>query len=197
MGWDGNFLQQAVDTCTNPSGEIQDCPLFEIQSEDVYSSCTFPIPPALSSECAALSGPMTAIPGNVQISPGPGYAKPGGSAPEAPALSLSADSLIASTGTFVPGVAFASVATESPSSPPPSLPSSSVAAPTPTPEGPHTLLPGQKILSTTYSTYSQQVVEIIFIEEEVTVTVDDFATMPTPAVKHKRERARRNVAGRR
>ncbi|KAH0122003.1 hypothetical protein KCU82_g22542, partial [Aureobasidium melanogenum] len=33
MGWDSSdFLQSAVDTCTNASGQIQDCPLFDIQT---------------------------------------------------------------------------------------------------------------------------------------------------------------------
>ncbi|ORY82435.1 hypothetical protein BCR37DRAFT_347273, partial [Protomyces lactucae-debilis] len=30
-GWDPAFLQQAIDTCTSSSGQMQDCPLFDLQ----------------------------------------------------------------------------------------------------------------------------------------------------------------------
>ncbi|KAF2703049.1 hypothetical protein K504DRAFT_508453 [Pleomassaria siparia CBS 279.74] len=73
-GWDVDFLQQAINTCTNPSGMIQDCPLFNIQTEDEAAKCKFEIPEALKGDDCV--GPAPAMCGNPKIQPGPGYADP-------------------------------------------------------------------------------------------------------------------------
>jgi hypothetical protein len=39
MGWDEDFLGQAVKQCTNPSGEISDCPLFTLQDDAKADQC--------------------------------------------------------------------------------------------------------------------------------------------------------------
>jgi hypothetical protein len=44
MGWNRDFLQQAVDTCTNDSGEVSDCPLFTLQSDGDAAKCTLQLP---------------------------------------------------------------------------------------------------------------------------------------------------------
>lgn len=63
MGWDVDFLQDAVDTCTNPSGEIEDCPLFTIQSLADAQACQIDIPADLASDNTA--GPAASLPGSV------------------------------------------------------------------------------------------------------------------------------------
>ncbi|CAD6446809.1 bdc05db1-fbf9-4a7b-826c-2364a3f825b4 [Sclerotinia trifoliorum] len=134
MGWEESFLQNAVDTCTNLSGEISDCPLFDIQDASVYGSCSFEMPADLVND--EINGPMATLPGNVPVQYGPGQASSdtpgeptavasstssakGSSAaftttsPSAivPTLSHSAGStIVASLGeTYVPGGVFAAV----------------------------------------------------------------------------------------
>ncbi|KAF2157539.1 hypothetical protein K461DRAFT_299390 [Myriangium duriaei CBS 260.36] len=73
MGWEStDFLQQAVDTCTNLSGNIQDCPLFNIQSDATAAQCTFDVPEAVAND--NVSGPRSGLPVSVPIQSGPAYA---------------------------------------------------------------------------------------------------------------------------
>lgn len=53
MGWERPFLQSAVNNCTNLSGQIEDCPLFDIQSSDDFSSCKIKLPDALAKEAVS------------------------------------------------------------------------------------------------------------------------------------------------
>lgn len=72
--WPTGFLQQAVDTCTNPSGQVQDCPLFNLQDDSIAAQCTFPEPSALAADNPA--GPRQGLVGNIPIQAGPGPASP-------------------------------------------------------------------------------------------------------------------------
>ena len=71
-GWDVDFLQSAVNTCTNPSGNIADCPLFTLQTEEEGAKCLFEVPEVLALDNCA--GPADALCGNVPIQVGPEYA---------------------------------------------------------------------------------------------------------------------------
>ncbi|KJZ74487.1 hypothetical protein HIM_06083 [Hirsutella minnesotensis 3608] len=86
MGWNRDFLQQAVNTCTNPSGRIEDCPLFDIMGKGEAVSCNLqsPMPPALHTE--DVEGPMMRLPGGGGSGGGdkPSYVAP--PAPPAPTL---------------------------------------------------------------------------------------------------------------
>lgn len=75
MGWDVDFLQSAVDTCTNLSGRIEDCPLFDIQDESVWGTCSIDIPSNIKGD--DVTGPMDALPGDNPIQSGPGLATSG------------------------------------------------------------------------------------------------------------------------
>lgn len=78
-GWDVDFLQNAVETCTNLSGEISDCPLFSLQPDSSATTCSAPVPsPLKNDDCA---GPRDGICGNVPIQSGPAYATTFGSSP--------------------------------------------------------------------------------------------------------------------
>ncbi|RDL38745.1 uncharacterized protein BP5553_03085 [Venustampulla echinocandica] len=203
MGWDSDFLQKAADTCTNPSGRIEDCPLFTIQDEDAYSSCKVPssnIPIAAAKD--QLLSKLSSLPGNVQIFAGPGRAGGGSAAPSidlpspkkpsapaptsdivpvVPTVSYKA-ATSASSGAYVPGGAFA----EQPSSP--------AAAVTPAPNA-ASLGPSESFFSTQYATKGNTVEEVFWVEEEVTTTIFATETMTAGANKgrkrhlHKHRRA--------
>lgn len=49
-GWEDGVLEEATKKCTNPSGMIQDCPIFDIQTEIEQNLCSFDIPSLLQSE---------------------------------------------------------------------------------------------------------------------------------------------------
>lgn len=70
MGWESaDFLGQAINTCTSMTGEIQDCPLFTIQSDSTAAQCTFPMPGGLEND--DLMGPRDGLPIDVPIQYGP------------------------------------------------------------------------------------------------------------------------------
>jgi hypothetical protein len=69
-GWNEAFLQQAVDTCTNMSGRIEDCPIFDIQPEEAQRNCKMEVPSVLANEkVAGAVGDL--LPGGVPIQYGP------------------------------------------------------------------------------------------------------------------------------
>ena len=69
MGWESqDFLQQALDTCTNQSGEISDCPLFTIDRESP-KDCKFETPKELKDDDC--HGPRDGLPVDVPIQYGP------------------------------------------------------------------------------------------------------------------------------
>ena len=80
-GWEPDFLQEAIDTCTNESGELSDCALFvdngPLLSEDEQRDCKFVEPLALVAE-NVVAKTMTELPGGVQIQDGPESATPAG-----------------------------------------------------------------------------------------------------------------------
>ncbi|KAK4551233.1 hypothetical protein LTR86_011280 [Recurvomyces mirabilis] len=70
MGWtSAKFLQKALDTCQNLSGMIQDCPLFDLQSDSIGANCTFVMPESLRNEDPF--GPRHGLPGNNPVQYGP------------------------------------------------------------------------------------------------------------------------------
>ncbi len=121
MGWDENFLQDAVNTCTNPSGKIEDCPLFNI---DLASSlqCSMPLPQNIAAE--NVTGPrLKELPGNLPVLSGTLTVNPSAASPLVPTLSYSPGSTASVNGTYQPGeVFYASHATSSTLTPAPSTP---------------------------------------------------------------------------
>ncbi|RAL09206.1 DUF1996 domain-containing protein [Aspergillus homomorphus CBS 101889] len=73
-GWDSEVLQQAVNTCTNMSGEVSDCPIFNLQSDEKQDQCHFPVPDALKNE--DVNYHKGGLPNNLAIQSGPAYASP-------------------------------------------------------------------------------------------------------------------------
>lgn len=196
MGWDPEFLQQAVDTCTNLSGEIQDCPLFTIQDSSVYNSCNITVPADLTSE--DVTGPMSELPGNVAIQSGPALAIEGltvgatgvasstaSSTNAVPTLPVSAGSTIyaSASETYAVGGVFdilstsstsipssSSVATSSSSS------SSSVVTPAAMLSSAVSSAAAETFVSTQWTTSGHAAIEIFWAEETVTVTAPAVVT---------------------
>ncbi|KAI1485875.1 hypothetical protein F5X96DRAFT_290900 [Biscogniauxia mediterranea] len=81
-GWDEDFLQSAIDQCTNLSGRVEDCSVFTnngpLQTLDEMTSCKFEMPSVLADEDCATAN-LTSLPGNVQIQYGPQPATAGSS----------------------------------------------------------------------------------------------------------------------
>lgn len=71
-GWEPGVLEQAVEQCTNPSGEVEDCAVFDIQSEDDQRQCTFDMPTILKNEKVTLTS--GGLPNKLAIQWGPSYA---------------------------------------------------------------------------------------------------------------------------
>ena len=70
MGWDQDLLQRAVDQCTNDSGRVEDCPVFNLIPDSQAEGCR--IEPEVDEP---VSGNLTALPGCNPVQPGP-TAKP-------------------------------------------------------------------------------------------------------------------------
>jgi hypothetical protein len=68
-GWDVPTLQKAVTTCTDSSGVIEKCPVFEFFSNDVTNGCR--VPPSVHEEVFGL---LPKLPGCNGIQSGPANA---------------------------------------------------------------------------------------------------------------------------
>ncbi|KAI1084194.1 hypothetical protein F5B20DRAFT_568250 [Whalleya microplaca] len=82
-GWDPAFLQQAIEQCTNDSGDIRDCSVFvnngPLQSEDTQRQCKFKVPSVLEDEDPSALN-LNILPGNLHLQLGPASATPEGGA---------------------------------------------------------------------------------------------------------------------
>ncbi|KAK8040818.1 hypothetical protein PG994_013825 [Apiospora phragmitis] len=78
-GWKSDFLQDVIGNCTNPSGEVSDCHLLTLQSEQEQNQCKIKPPMAIAKENVlggAVGNVLKALPGNVPIQAGPESATP-------------------------------------------------------------------------------------------------------------------------
>lgn len=182
MGWDQDFLQQAVDTCTNESGLISDCPIFNIQSEAEQNQCKMKLPSAIANE--KVSGTVgSALPGNVAIQYGPQPATVAN--PPPPTATVAVPTVSYSPGatagmsSHLPGQVFISQPAPAVTAEPVNA---QVSAPAPTDPPAPTSDDGLPIVSTQYITNGDVVSEIIWKEETVYVTeFEDTTTTTTMA----------------
>ncbi|OKL64076.1 hypothetical protein UA08_00571 [Talaromyces atroroseus] len=103
QGWEPDFLQEAMNGCTNPSGEVSDCPLFTDNAD--ASTCQIALPEALVDENPFFN--LHGLLGDVPIQSGPEQATPYGfllPAPTSPGLPVPAGGIIGSLGDVVSGV---------------------------------------------------------------------------------------------
>lgn len=73
-GWEQDVLEEAVKKCTNPSGLVEDCPVFNIQSEAEQMKCKSEVPSILENEAVDLC--TDGLPNGLGIQWGPEYAFP-------------------------------------------------------------------------------------------------------------------------
>ncbi|RDW93055.1 DUF1996 domain-containing protein [Aspergillus mulundensis] len=73
-GWESGVLEEAVKTCTNASGEVEDCPIFELQSELEQGLCSFDLPSILAGE--DVTKVKGSLPNKIAVEWGPEYAFP-------------------------------------------------------------------------------------------------------------------------
>ncbi|KAJ5980903.1 hypothetical protein N7481_008201 [Penicillium waksmanii] len=71
-GWESGVLQDAIDTCKNEDGNVDECAVFDIQTQTTQQRCYFDMPAALKSEETEKC--PSGIPGNMAIQWGPAYA---------------------------------------------------------------------------------------------------------------------------
>lgn len=70
MGWESpNLLYKAMNECRAMSGEVADCPYFELQSEEEQQQCKFAMPDALEHDHPL--GPRRGLAVDVPIQRGP------------------------------------------------------------------------------------------------------------------------------
>ncbi|GKT84385.1 WSC domain-containing protein [Colletotrichum tofieldiae] len=213
-GWDEDFLQSAVDTCTNLSGRIEDCPIFDLQDEAATAQCEMKIPDIVAKD--NVNGPDSILPGNVAITFGDGSSEGGAApvssstiaAPTVPTLTYKPGKT--ATANPLPGEVFhetgkipygSSISVEAVSTPVPE-PAAPTTEPTPTPiiEPVITSAPAsssQQSISfvSTQTITSGNTVSIIYWEEEIvyvteyeditaTLTVTPTATPVLRAKRH-------------
>ncbi|KAM0309892.1 hypothetical protein ACHAO8_008647 [Botrytis cinerea] len=70
-GWDVPTLQRAVNECTDESGVIEKCPVFQLTTNEVANSCR--VPPSVHEK---ISGVLPKLPGCNEVQNGPGNASP-------------------------------------------------------------------------------------------------------------------------
>jgi hypothetical protein len=195
-GWDEKFLQAAVDQCTNPSGNIADCPLFTIQSLDEQLKCKIAPPPMVASE--KLTGIIgNTLPGGVSIHRGPGPAVHNGAPPAAPAPSVETGNQHAAMvgENKLPGGVFKEAPTSTTQAPPPPPPPTAAPIPSdpPVPEG-------YELVRTDYVTNGGVVSKIIVIETVTYVmlaskTVTVTATVAPAEKRHAHQHLARHRRG--
>lgn len=200
MGWDEQFLQSAVNTCTNPSGRIEDCPLFNVVDHAKATSCNMQKKNLLSSILSDnIKGPANILPGNVKITYKDG--KPSDSETNSEAKPYKPGSQPTNKASPLPGNVFKEKAKESSSAPaPPPPPPTTSAPPPPAHAAAEKPTPTPSFWSTQFVTEGNVVSKILWAEQVVTVTegvpAEATATVvPVPARKrrsHLHGHARRN-----
>lgn len=159
MGWEDDVLQEAIDSCTNLSGNIEDCNIFDIQSEDDQRQCEFHMPLTLKKEDCSVHD--EGLPGGMPVEWGPERAMMKAMTSDAPSLvlpTLSIGDLSVDPNTWFDKstATTSSTATSTSSS---SSTSTSTPSPTPTP-----------ITSTIIDPVTE---EVIYLERDIVVMCDD------------------------
>jgi hypothetical protein len=186
MGWDQAFLQDAVNTCTNPSGMIEDCPLFNIVDQQTTAECTFPVPQPWSSENDL--GPVPSLPGNVPITygneTGPWAPSPVSTTAGAPTLTYTPGETASAPASPLPGQVFkqsSAVYVEVPSGTATSTALAEAVLATAPTQVPPPASTSASYFSTQYVTSGDVVSEILWEEDIVWVTQYADATSTATA----------------
>ncbi|KAG8422665.1 hypothetical protein J3459_010174 [Metarhizium acridum] len=194
-GWRPEFLQSAINQCTNSSGRIQDCPLFNVVKEDEATSCKIKKPLLQALIAEDVVGPMANLPGGIKVGQVGGGDH--GNKPAATSNRAASSSASSSTSSAVQspvdkpsaavspllGLAFKENAHSSST-----VPSPTTTSVTPPPPPPTTPSAQPSYYRTEYITNGNQVTEILWVEKWVTVTDYGNSPAPTPAGAHNHRR---------
>ncbi|KAK5797448.1 hypothetical protein VI817_003739 [Penicillium citrinum] len=169
-GWESGVLQEAIDSCTNPDGNVQDCAIFDLQEQSKQQQCTFDMPTSIKTE--DVLDFVGGLPGGMAIQWGPGYASMSmGSEPEPtttaaipsipsltiPSLSISLD-ISADAGNLLGNAAVMATAEAATTTSSSTSTSTSTSTPTPTP--------------TTSISVEPITEEIVYLQRKIEVLVD-------------------------
>ncbi|KAL2363450.1 hypothetical protein RJZ56_003620 [Blastomyces dermatitidis] len=194
--WEPGSLEKAVKTCRNPSGRVEDCPVFTLISQGEQNKCKFKMPSILANEdCQFTKG---GLPGAVEILPGPAYAKlPKIKVPEIKAPKIKLPELNAPAKDAAGPLPAASTPPPPPPPPPPAAatppPPPPPPPPAPKPSTTPAPAPGQFFapkedyngnatpISTSTYTEGNVVYEVVIMEEKVTTTIELPAGATPPA----------------
>lgn len=213
-GWESaEFLQSAVDTCTNASGEIEDCAVFDIQTDDVAATCTFDSPDSISEDDPA--GPRDGLAIGVPIQSGPAYASvysvltAGETASSAASTTSSAKSSSSSSSSAVVptltysaatasitdkwggGILVANTATSYEPSSTSTAADSTVTVAASTDDA--TADDSSDVVATSYVTKDGQVIQVMIEEVDVTVTATAVETSNAKSRRHLEKHQHRRV----
>ncbi|KAJ5318997.1 uncharacterized protein N7506_011701 [Penicillium brevicompactum] len=72
QAWDDGVLQEAIETCTSETGLVDECEIFDIQTQDKQQQCEFKVPSALENDEVFMHA--GGLPGDMTIEWGPAYA---------------------------------------------------------------------------------------------------------------------------
>lgn len=150
QGWEDGVLQEAIDTCTNPSGEVTDCAIFDLQSDDKQQKCTFDMPSALANENVFMHA--DGLPGPMGIQWGPAYAS----------MDMGPSPISSSSSASLPSISIGvtlGVGNKMGQAEPATTSTTSTSTPTPTP--------------TTSIQIDQYTEEVIYIQQEVIVMLGE------------------------
>ncbi|POS88426.1 hypothetical protein EPUL_000172, partial [Erysiphe pulchra] len=206
MGWDEELLSKAVNTCTNLSGVVSDCPLFTIQDPSVAASCSLASVPTVAANEGKIVENLDHLPGNLEVQAGPAYAH--GEVPgqknhhakvtephleplheqdnqkdqEPPVIKPPYPTAESVAEPIFPTAASVLVAEEEEiASPVEAAPPAPV---TPAPKIQEDKEPDTRsYYSTEYKTVGKEVIKILWVEEAITVTVTQTVTMNLAGVK--------------
>lgn len=107
FGWDDGVLQEAVDTCTSATGIVDDCELFDVQSESDQNQCFSNLPEEIRHENVYMH--PNGLPGGMEISWGPEYAKGGHGHGSSPSVSTPPLPSISLPSISIPGLSLPTI----------------------------------------------------------------------------------------
>ncbi|KAF3022901.1 hypothetical protein E8E14_000378 [Neopestalotiopsis sp. 37M] len=208
-GWDEDFLQSAVDECTNLSGLLSDCPLFNIQSEEDQRACTIesmPLTLSLENVVGGVADILESLPGNVAIKYGPEPANADGGSESTSKASSKTSASSASTSYSAPTLTYKPASSTSGAIFLEQASSSAAATSVLSVQGagkvaaPATTAAasladaadGYETVMTSYITNGNVVQEIVYEEAVVTVTEETVTTVTVSPAERKRDHMKRH-----
>lgn len=180
MGWSSaDFLGDAINTCTSSSGQVADCPLFTLQDDDVAAQCKFSMPGELEEDDCA--GPREGLPVGVPIQSGPEPATAYATDTASGAATYSSPKSTKAASSAIPTYSAEAKSSSSQSAAAPAAystkSSQATAAPTTTAAPAYSSASSDDDVTTKYITNGYEVIEMVVVETDVTVT----ATASAPA----------------